>query len=110
MSNEKKKYMNTVLDVRLVEVTRKDEAGKEFKEKVPKLQLAKGVELFVNGQRLDLGKYNSSFLKRKKDLYTDINFLVEKEYITEDQAAKQVDDLDEYLKKTNVELTLKARF
>lgn len=76
----------TVLDVRVVDT----KAGPK-----PKVQFAKGVEVFYQGEKLDLGEYNSAFLKTKDELISDIDFLVEKEYITEDQAQERADFLDE---------------
>lgn len=76
----------TVLDVRVVET----KAGPK-----PKIQFAKDVEVYFRGEKLDLGEYNSAFLKTKDELISDIDFLVEKEYITEDQAQERADFLDE---------------
>lgn len=76
----------TVLDVRVVDT----KSGPK-----PKVQFAKGVEVYFNGEKLDLGEYNSAFLKTKDELISDIDFLVEKEYITEDQAQERADFLDE---------------
>ena len=76
----------TVLDVRVVDT----KAGPK-----PKIQFAKDVEVYFRGEKLDLGEYNSAFLKTKDELISDIDFLVEKEYITEDQAQERADFLDE---------------
>lgn len=102
MSEQKKKYNTTLLDVRLVEVTDKA-TGK--KKKTPKLQLAKGVELTLNGVKVDLGQYNSAFLKQKSELEADIDFLLQNEYIKEEKAEED----KAYLAEKNIQLALKMK-
>lgn len=75
-----------VLDIRMVETKNGPKA---------KVQFAKDVEVFYRGEKLDLGQYNSGFLKTKEELLSDLDFLVEKEYITEDQAQQRADMIDE---------------
>lgn len=96
MSNEKKKYNTTLMDVRLVEVKGK---------KTPKLQLAKGVEIMYNGVKVDLGQYNSAFLKQRSELESDIDFLLEKEYIKEEKAEED----KAYLAEKQIQLALKLK-
>ncbi len=76
----------TVLDVRVVDT----KSGPK-----PKVQFAKDVEIYYRGEKLDLGEYNSAFLKTKDELISDLDFLVEKEYITGEQAQEKSDFLDE---------------
>lgn len=76
----------TLLDIRTVET----KSGKKTK-----VQLAKGVTFQYNGQTVDLGEYNSAFLKDRAELESDLEYLVEKEYMTEEQANTEVDRYEE---------------
>jgi hypothetical protein len=75
----------TVLDIRVVETKN----GKK-----PKIQFGKDVEIYYQGNKLDLGEYNSGFLKTKEELVSDLEFRVEKEWLTEEKAQAEVDYLD----------------
>jgi hypothetical protein len=86
----------TLLDIRAVETKR---------GVVPKLQLAKGVELYFEGQKVDLGEYNSAFLKNREEMEADLTFLVEKEYMTPEQADERVAFLND--KNITAQLTVK---
>ena len=86
----------TLLDIRAVETKR---------GVVPKLQLAKGVELYFEGQKVDLGEYNSAFLKNREEMEADLSFLVEKEYMTPEQADERVNFLND--KNITAQLTVK---
>lgn len=86
----------TLLDIRAVETK---------KGVVPKLQLAKGVELYFEGQKVDLGEYNSAFLKNREEIESDLSFLVDKEYMTPEQADERVEFLNE--KNITAQLTIK---
>lgn len=76
----------TVLDIRTIETKN----GKQAK-----VQFAKDIEIFYRGEKVELGEYNSAFLKTKDELISDLDFLVEKEYITGEQAQEKADFLDE---------------
>jgi hypothetical protein len=88
---EEKKYNTTLLDVRLVEVVDK-KTGKAKKQ--PKLQLAKDVEIFYKGKKVDMGQYKGAFLKQRSELIDDLNFLLENEYITEERHGEDVEHID----------------
>lgn len=76
----------TVLDIRVVETKN----GKQSK-----VQFAKDIEIYFKGEKVEMGEYNSAFLKTKDELISDLDFLVEKEYITGEQAQEKADFLDE---------------
>lgn len=76
----------TVLDIRVVDTKN----GKK-----PKVQFSKDIEVYFQGQKLDMGEYNSAFLKTKDEMMADIDFLVEKEFITEAQAQDKADFIDD---------------
>jgi hypothetical protein len=84
MANKPKRI--TLLDIRKVETKR---------GVVPKVQLSKDVEIFYQGKKVDFGQYNSAFLKTKEELLNDINFLYEKEYISEEQKLDREKFLEE---------------
>jgi hypothetical protein len=75
-----------MLDIRVIQ-TKNGEAAK--------VQLGKDVELFYQGKKVDLGEYNSAFLKSRDELEESINFAVEKEWITVEQAEEKVTRLNE---------------
>jgi hypothetical protein len=81
-----KKATRTMLDIRVIQ-TKNGEAAK--------VQLGKDVELFYQGKKVDLGEYNSAFLKSRDELEESINFAVEKEWITVEQAEEKVTRLNE---------------
>ena len=76
----------TVLDIRVVETKN----GKQSK-----VQFAKDIEIYYRGEKVELGEYNSAFLKTKDELIEDLDFLVDKEYITGEQAQQKADFIDE---------------
>ena len=76
----------TLLDVREVET-------KNGKKK--KVQFAKGITLAFNGEQIDLGEYNSAFAKDRSEIEQDLEFMVEKEYMTEEQANAEVDRIEQ---------------
>lgn len=81
------KPMNiTLLDIRTVDT------AKGLKSKV---QFAKDVEIYYQGEKVDLGEYNSAFLKTKDELIEDLDFYVENEFMTEERAQSQLDFIDE---------------
>ena len=79
----------TLLDIRTVTIGKGAKQG----QKIPKVQFAKGVEVLYNGEKVDLGEYNSAFIKTAKELESDIDFLLDKEYITEEQAEERKERL-----------------
>lgn len=76
----------TVLDIRVVDTKN----GKQSK-----VQFAKDIEIYFKGEKVEMGEYNSAFLKTKDELISDLDFLVDKEYITGEQAQEKADFLDE---------------
>lgn len=76
----------TLFDVRVVETKN----GKKTK-----VQFQKGVTISYNGTPVNLGEYNSAFLKDKEEMENDLAFLVEKEYMTEEQANEKADFITE---------------
>ncbi len=76
----------TLLDIREI-VTKKGKANK--------IQLSKGVQIYFEGQPVDFGEYNSAFIKDKAELLTSLEFLVEKEYMSEEEAEKKAAFYDE---------------
>lgn len=87
MSNKSKsgKRVN-ILDIRKIDT-------KNGKKAV--VQFAKGIEIFFNGEKIDLGQYGTVFIKTKEELEKDIEFLVSKEYINEEEGQTRKDRLDE---------------
>ena len=76
----------TVLDIRVVDTKN----GKKTK-----VQFAKGITISFNGEEINLGEYNSAFLKDRTELEADLEFLVSKEYMNEEQANAEVDRIEE---------------
>jgi hypothetical protein len=76
----------TLLDIRTVET----KSGKKTK-----VQFAKGVTIQFNGETIDLGEYNSAFLKDRAEMEKDLEFLLEKGYIDEDKANEEADRIEE---------------
>lgn len=103
--SEKKKYYNTILDVRLKDCEDK-ETGRKWKQ--PYLQLAKGVTIHLNGQKLDLNKdpkFTGTFMKQLSELKNDLKYLLDEGHI--DQAKHDADE--EYLKEKQIQLALKLK-
>lgn len=86
----------TLLDIRTVETKN----GLK-----PKLQLAKDVEIFYQGVKVDLGEYNSAFLKGREELVEDLGVYVEKGWRTPEQADEEV----EFLNTKNITARLTAK-
>lgn len=91
-----KSVTRTLLDIRSV---------KTKKGVVPKLQLAKDVDIYYQGVKVDLGEFNSAFMKSRDEIEENLSFLVEKEYITPEEADERVDFLNE--KNITAQLTVK---
>lgn len=100
--SEQKKYMTTLLDIRLQRVTDK-KTGKP--KDVPKVQLGKDVELYYKGKKVDMGKYNSAFLKKKDELIADADHKLENEWIDEDKHSAEL----EYLEEKRITAALKMK-
>lgn len=86
----------TLLDIRTVETKN----GLK-----PKLQLAKDVEIYYQGVKVDLGEYNSAFLKGREELVEDLGVYVEKGWRTPEQADEEV----EFLNTKNITARLTAK-
>ena len=52
----------------------------------PIIVFAKGVEVLYNGEKVNLGEYNTVYVNTKPQMLESINYLLEKEYINETQA------------------------
>ena len=72
----------TVLDIRQVET----KGGTKTK-----VQFAKGITIQYNGENIDLGEYNSAFMKDRAELQADLEFFVEKGIMDEEKANEEVD-------------------
>lgn len=81
----------TLFDLREIQVT--DKSGNKVKKL--KIQLPKGMQLVYKGTPVELGEYNSLILKDIKDIEDDLSFLVEKEYMTLDQANDRANFIQE---------------
>lgn len=86
MSKQNKAKRINILDIRKITTKNGDKAVVQF---------SKGVEVFFNGKPVDLGQYGTLFIKTKAELEQDINFLLEKDYITEEEAQQKRDRLED---------------
>ena len=93
--SEKRPKKVTVCDIRIQDTKQ----GKKTK-----IQFAKDITIQYKGETLDLGEYNSFFLKDRNELEADLTFLVDKDFMTEEQANA---DVDHYEKK-NITHVLKV--
>lgn len=84
-----------VFDIRGQEVTDKATGEKVIK---PKVQFAKGIEVFLNGEKVDLGQYSGGFLKKKDELIKGLETAVEKYGLKQETADAQI----QYLEDKNV--------
>lgn len=85
-----KKKMVKLFDIRKVTVNRDGE-----EKVVAKVQFPKNVEIFVDGEAVDLGEYNSLFLKTKDEVLENLETAVQKFGLSEEYAQKQVDYIEE---------------
>lgn len=85
MSKGKKNYATKLFDIRRVE-TKNGPAMK--------VQFPKNVEVLVDGEKVDLGEYNSIFLRTKKDIIAGLEKGLEKG-LTQDFVDKQIEYLEE---------------
>lgn len=60
-----------------------------------KVQMAKGVEIFADGEKVDLGDYNSFFLKTKQDVIDGLERAVDQFGLSQEFADKQIDFMEE---------------
>lgn len=76
----------TLLDLREVETK---------KGKATKIQLAKDVQILYKGEPVNFGEYNSAFMKNKDEMLSSLEFLVEKDYMSEADAEEKSNFYDE---------------
>lgn len=69
----------------------KSKDGKETR----RLVLDKNVRILVGEQEADLGEYNMIYLDTKEKMLADLDFKVSKGWLTEDQAAKEAEMIEE---------------
>lgn len=86
MSKQNKAKRINILDIRKIDT-------KNGKKAV--VQFSKGVEVTFNGKPVDLGQYGTLFIKTKDELEKDIDFLLSKDYITEEEADQKRERLEE---------------
>ncbi len=68
-----------------------DKNGKEFRRVV----FAKGVTISFNGFEVDLGEYNSVFLKTVPEMEKDLEFLLSNNYIDQAKHDEQLARIEE---------------
>lgn len=61
--------------------------------KKPKVVFNKGIEVFFNGEKVDLGQYSGGFLTKTQDAIAQLEKSVEAGKLDEDYAQKQIDYL-----------------
>ncbi len=83
---KRKSSVTKLFDIRIVETKN---------GKVAKAQFPKNVEIYVDGEPVNLGEYNSVFLKTKEELIENLEYAVENRGLSEEYAQKQVDYLEE---------------
>jgi hypothetical protein len=83
---QKKPKQVTLLDVRKVATVN----GPKTKVVFPK-----GIEITFEGKPVDLGEYRSFFVKDKAEMEKDLNYLVDKEYMTQENADKERSFIEE---------------
>lgn len=86
MSKGKKSKVTKLFDIRRVE-TKNGPAMK--------VQFPKNVEILVDGEKVDLGEYNSMFLKTKKDVIAGLEKAVEEYGLSQEFADKQIEYMEE---------------
>lgn len=84
-----------LFDIRKIEVT-----DPKTKKKVtkPKVQFVKGIKISINGEDVDLGEYNSLFLKNKEELFDNLDYAQENFGLSE----KYVDEQKAYIEEKNI--------
>lgn len=58
------------------------------------VQFSKGVSIFFNGQEVDMGEFNTFFIKRKEELVKDLEYLATNEYIDEKTLQERLERLE----------------
>lgn len=95
MAEKKKKV--SILEIRKIKTKNGDKLTVNF---------SKGVTIQFQGKDVDLGEYGSCFVKSPEEMKKDLDFLVEKEYITEDEKEKRLTRLEEKNVKGSVTVPL----
>lgn len=85
------KYPTKLFDIRTQEVNDKQKG----KIKKAKVQFAKGIEIFFEGKKVDLGEYNSVFLKKYDEVVEGLEYAVNNFGLSEERAEEQVRFMDE---------------
>ncbi len=99
-AQEKKKSSTIKLfDIRIVETKNGP---------VAKAQFPKNVEIYVDGEPVSLGEYNSVFLKTKDEVVAGLEKAVDQYGLSEEYAQKQVDYLEEKNISSVAELYIKG--
>jgi hypothetical protein len=80
------KYLK-IFDIRIQEL--RDGAKK------PKVVFNKGIEVFFNGEKVDLGQYSGGFLNRKDDIVANLTQLAENGKLKEDFVEQQITYMEE---------------
>lgn len=102
MSEQKKKQID-ILEIRNVEIKKGERAG----QKAAVIQFSKGVKVLFEGQEVDLGQYNNVFLTPVDQMKADIDGLVQRGYIQEDEAERRKERLTEKQVRSGVRARLK---
>lgn len=76
----------TVLDIRQVET----KSGTKTK-----VQFAKGITIQYNGENIDLGEYNSAFMKDRAEMQQDFEFFISKGIMDEEKANEEIDRIEQ---------------
>ena len=69
----------------------KTQDGKETR----RLVFSKEVRIYVGDQEVDLGEYNMAYQNNKEKMLADLAFKVEKGWMTEEQATKAEETIEE---------------
>ncbi len=102
-SNEagaKKAQSINLFDIREIEVE-----TKTGRKKATKVQFAKDVQILYKGNVISFGEYNSAFMKSKDEMMSSLEYLVENEYMTAEEAEEKAKFYDE--KGITAQLTVK---
>ena len=82
-----------IFDIRVKEVKKSKNSEEKVKKAV--VQFAKGVEITLNGEKVDLGEYKSIFLKTRKEVEEGLDYAVENFGLKADYAEDQKNFLEE---------------
>lgn len=64
-------------------------------EKKPTVVFSKGIEVFLNGDKVDLGQFQGGFLKKKDELVASLQKAVESGKLDSEYADKQIAFLED---------------